>query len=275
MRHSSSEQKRAPSAVTVVALGIFTGALAGFFGVGGGILFVPALIYLLTKSPHEATLTSLAIIFPVAIASSAVYYSEGHLHLGGTALLALGAVVGSAALGVPLAARLSGPALKQAFGCILMLAAIRMFLTQTPAQPIRSAAALSAGGVLIGFVSGFFGVGGGIVAVPILRAALAFEQHEAHAASLGIMIPTALAGLLRAWISNRYRPDLRTAAAWAPWAIVGALLGPLLADRVSAPALQWAFAGFLLLVSLEMTGLLRWVRKAKSNDRMTNDKVGD
>jgi uncharacterized protein len=110
-----------------VGIGLGAGVLAGMFGIGGGIVIVPALILLAKFAPQQATGTSLAIfLLPVGLLGALTYYKEGHVRILPAALLALGVFLGSP-LGARIALGMSALALKRTFAVFLVLVAARMW----------------------------------------------------------------------------------------------------------------------------------------------------
>lgn len=99
-----------------VVVGIAGGIFAGLFGVGGGIILVPALIYAAGFSQHKATGTSLAVLLPpVGLAATIEYWRHGNVDLKAGAILAATMFAGSW-LGAHLANRMKGPHLRLLFG---------------------------------------------------------------------------------------------------------------------------------------------------------------
>lgn len=97
-------------------IGVLAGIAAGLFGVGGGIVLVPALIYWSGFSQHLATGTSLAVLLPpIGLAATVEYYRHGNVDVHAAAFLALGLFAG-AWVGAWLANQLRGPQLRLAFG---------------------------------------------------------------------------------------------------------------------------------------------------------------
>jgi uncharacterized protein len=102
--------------VILAAIGIVGGVAAGFFGVGGGIVIVPALIYWAGFSQHKATGTSLAVLLPpIGLAAAIEYYRHGNVDVRAAVILATTMFLGSW-LGARFANRISGPHLRLAFG---------------------------------------------------------------------------------------------------------------------------------------------------------------
>ena len=103
-------------------------------------------------------------------------------------------------------------------------------------------------GIVAGVFSTLFGVGGGIVVVPLLVALVAFPTHAAAATSLGAILVTATAGVVLYGVRGEVRPGY--AALVGLPAVVGALAGTQLQQRVSGRALTLAFAGLLVVVGV-------------------------
>ena len=111
-----------------LAIGLGAGVLSGMFGVGGGVLIVPALVFLLGKSTHAAVGTSLgALLLPVGILGALAYHRAGNLDLRASLLVAAGLFVG-AYFGARIALSLSGVQLTRAFAVFLVLVAVRMWV---------------------------------------------------------------------------------------------------------------------------------------------------
>ena len=99
-----------------VIIGVVGGIAAGLFGVGGGIVIVPALIYWAGFSQHKATGTSLAVLLPpIGLAAALEYYRHGNVDVRAAIILAAGMFVGSW-VGAFFANRMPGPQLRLIFG---------------------------------------------------------------------------------------------------------------------------------------------------------------
>lgn len=105
-----------PTWLTLVIIGVLGGVAAGLFGVGGGIVIVPALIYWAGFSQHRATGTSLAVLLPpIGLAAAIEYYRHGNVDVRAAVILATTMFVG-AWTGAYLANRMPGPSLRLLFG---------------------------------------------------------------------------------------------------------------------------------------------------------------
>jgi uncharacterized protein len=104
------------SGLTFIAIGLIGGVAAGLFGVGGGIVIVPALIYWAGFSQHKATGTSLAVLLPpIGLAAVFEYYRNGNVDVRAAILLAVSMFAGAWG-GAVLANQMKGPHLRLAFG---------------------------------------------------------------------------------------------------------------------------------------------------------------
>lgn len=110
-----------------LALGGFAGTISSLLGVGGGIVLVPVLIYVLGLPIHQAVGTSLAVIVPTALMGVVRHYGFGNINLSIAIFLAVGAIAG-AYLGAALAEMLPALVLKKIFAALLAITAVRMFL---------------------------------------------------------------------------------------------------------------------------------------------------
>lgn len=127
--------------VIFLLIGLGAGVLSGLFGIGGGVVIVPALIFLARLQPQTATGTSLAaLLLPVGALGAWEYYKTGNLNLGAALLIALGLFVG-AGFGARWSLALSAVALRRAFAVFLALIAVRMWFSQPKARAQVSAPA--------------------------------------------------------------------------------------------------------------------------------------
>ncbi|MCX5679294.1 MAG: sulfite exporter TauE/SafE family protein [Candidatus Omnitrophica bacterium] len=113
-----------------ILLGVLAGVMSGLFGIGGGIIIIPALVFLAGFTQHEAQGTTLAIfLLPVGIFAAMRYYKSGHIHIFIALLICLGFVLGSF-FGANVAESLTNIALKRAFGIFLLVMSISMIFSK-------------------------------------------------------------------------------------------------------------------------------------------------
>lgn len=238
----------------LVLLGVAVGLASGMFGVGGGIIIVPVLVYLFHIDQRIASGTSLLAIVPTALAGVVAYGMHGNVSVLLAVLMAIGSVVG-APMGAWLLQRLPKRALQLSFMAFLVVIIVSLFLV----LPNRESAvhinmALGALLVVLGFVagvaSGLFGIGGGVVVVPLLVLVFGTSDLVAKGSSLLMIIATSMSGT----VANlrQKNVDLRAAAYIGVAAGVLTPVGSLIASTLSPFAANVAFAVFLVLVIVRM-----------------------
>ncbi|WP_409524598.1 sulfite exporter TauE/SafE family protein [Nitrincola sp. MINF-07-Sa-05] len=253
--------------IVYLILGAAAGLTAGLFGIGGGLLIVPVLIFsfeLQGESPevltHMAIATSLATIVVTSISSILAHHKRGAVNWPVFRLLAVGILFG-AILGVNTAVMLPGNALQIALGCFVILVAFQMALNLKPSagEPVSGKWELGVAGTGIGWVSAIFGIGGGTLTVPYLSwRRITMQQAVATSAACGL--PIALMGALtNIWVGwdAPARPEWSLGYVYLP-AFVGivitssifAKVGAKLAHALSQVMLKRIFAVFLLLVGI-------------------------
>ena len=110
----------------LILIGLFAGMLSGLIGVGGGIIVVPALVYFLGFSQHEAQGTSLGLLLlPVGVLAVANYYKQGYIDVKVVAIMCLAFVVGGW-LGSKISLVLSAELVKKIFAIVLFYTAFKM-----------------------------------------------------------------------------------------------------------------------------------------------------
>lgn len=113
-----------------IVLGLVAGALSGLIGIGGGVIIVPALLFMFGFSQHQAQGTTLALLVPpIGILAAWTYYSHGYVDLKAAGLICMGFLGGSLA-GAQLAAHVSNIVLERTFGIALLIIAVKMILAK-------------------------------------------------------------------------------------------------------------------------------------------------
>jgi uncharacterized membrane protein YfcA len=246
----------------LLVLGCFTGFLAGLLGIGGGMLLVPFMTFLLSNKgmPAEhvvkmAIATSLATICFTSIASVRAHHQRGAVLWSVARLLAPGIVIGSL-LGAQLAKALPSPVLALLFALFVGFSATQMLIDRKP-KPSRqlpgTAGMLGAGGV-IGLLAALVGAGGAFVSVPFMTWCNV-KIHNAVATSAALGFPIAVAGtvgyMVAGWslrdmppgtIGYLYLPALVTISIAS---VLTAPLGARTAHRMDMRQLKRVFAVLL------------------------------
>ena len=268
-----------------VALGLLIGLSLGALGGGGSILTVPALVFVLGLSAQEATTASLVIVGVTAAAASVGHARSGHTKWGSGLLLAAVGVPASL-VGTVLNRRVDPDVLLLSFAGLMLVAAVGMLLrarsaarreaptrTGPPASPDVSGGStltatqvrrthvgpaartrlghawrLGAAGLGIGFLTGFLGVGGGFIVVPVLVVLLRTPMPTAVGTSLLIIsLNSAVALAARAGHGSF---DWGVIVPFTAAAVAGSLAGKRTAQQVSPNKLTVAFAALLVAVAV-------------------------
>lgn len=112
--------------IILIIIGFATGILGGMVGVGGGVILVPALVFILGFSQLDAQGTSLALImFPVGLLAVIQYYKQGHVNFNIVFLLAIGFVIGSF-LGSKISLSIPQQTVKRIFAILMLVIAVKM-----------------------------------------------------------------------------------------------------------------------------------------------------
>jgi uncharacterized membrane protein YfcA len=259
-----------PKLWSLIVIGLIAGLLSGTFGVGGGVLIVPALVLAFGIQQKVAHGTSLAAVVPISIVGGSAYLISGTVDLAIAGLLMVGTVTG-AIWGVKLLGWISEPLLRWLFIVFMGLVAVRMLLEipdRTDQLAITSwiVVALIGLGLVTGVLSGLLGVGGGVFMVPVLILFLGIGDLTAKGISLLVVIPT---GLIATYFSLRQKnTDLRTAAVIGISGAVTSVLGAALAFWLEPRAAAILFALFLLVIAIRMA--VQAVKK-QQKPRQTNN----
>lgn len=111
-------------------LGLAAGVLSGLIGIGGGILIVPALVFIFGMDQHQAQGTTLAMMVPpIGILAAWTYYKSGHADIKVAGVLCVGFFFGGL-LGARAANLISSPVLEKIFGAALLLISLKMMLSK-------------------------------------------------------------------------------------------------------------------------------------------------
>ena len=252
--------------------GSFAGFLAGLLGIGGGVILVPLFLWAFPLAGfsdativHVAIGTSLAIIFPTTVSSTIGHFRNGHVNPTQVLYMSIGAVVG-ALCGATIASFVDGETLKGLFGMMQIGVAIKLLL---PSEDIHQAPErtipplhLVLVGLAAGTFSAFFGVGGGVIAVPMMLFILRLPIHLAVGNSSAMIAVSSIVGAL-SYVAHGW--DLADLPNWsigyvnllvvaivAPFAIISARFGTRLASRFDRDKLIRIFALLLIVVGLRL-----------------------
>lgn len=255
----------APVGIVKTALvGLAAGFLSGLFGVGGGILMVPALVIVLHLGQKMANGTSLAAVLPIAVSSLTGYLVDDKVDWPVTALLAIGAIAG-AVIGTHILHLLPQRIVGFAFAILLVATAVRLIVDHSSATgraplDVVGAIVLVVAGFFTGILAGLLGVGGGIIMVPVMVVGFGIPAVIAKGTSLGVIVPTSIMGTWRN--RTKHNVDLRLAAAVGMAGVVSAYVASKVSVGMSEGLSNALFAALLVVVAIRMVVQLRRDRPA-------------
>jgi len=265
-------------------LGLLIGAVLGALGGGGAILTVPALVYLLGQNPQDATTSSLIIVGLTAVFGAAGHARSGHVRWRtGTAFGVAG--IAAAVAGTAANRHVDPEVLLLGFAALMAVAAIGMLvrLRRDPAPAVpadertapsgggrtgtaqltrpetaagrtrtRTAGKILIAGVLVGFLTGFLGVGGGFIIVPALVLVLDLPMPIAVGTSLLIIAINSGASLAARTGTAHF--DWKIIIPFTIAAMAAGLAGKNIADRLPQTTTTRAFAVLILAVAAYTAG---------------------
>lgn len=242
-----------------LALGLLIGAVLGAVGGGGSIIAVPALVYGAGMPPAQAIPTSLLVVGLSSLTALLPRIRQG---LNWPVILLVGgAGVPAAWAGAAVGRMLDPSILMLAFAAIMVIAGIRMLAGTTetdgscstgPARAFRSCAPKAVGvGLLVGFLTGLLGVGGGFLITPALTILLGLRMKQAVGTSLAIIVVNSAAGFSAhaAGFSINWGSTL----AFAIPAVLGSVIAARLARRLKDKHVRISFAVLIFAVAAWVT----------------------
>lgn len=241
----------------LVLVGLAGGVLSGIVGVGGGIIFVPGLVYATGWSIQEAVAASLVIIvFSSLSGTIRNARSQDPVRWRIAGLLSL-TVAPASLIGV-FVSRISPERVVEVAFALLLLALAYPTARGRREEELDEAGkrmpaplALTAG-VGIGAISGLVGVGGGVMLVPLMVVGFDVRTKAAVSTSLAVVLFTALVGAT-GYILTGF-DELLSLPPLIVGSIAGAWLGVRLRDLTPEAVLRWAFGGFMVIVALQFLG---------------------
>ena len=245
--------------IAALSLGLVVGIVLGVVGGGGSIIAVPALVYGVGMSPAEAIPTSLLVVGISSLAALVPRLREG---INWPVVLIVGAAgIPAAWAGTALGRLLDPNILMLAFAAIMVIAGIRM-LARTketdgscsigPTRAFRTCAPKAVGvGLLVGFLTGLLGVGGGFLITPALTLFLGLRMKQAVGSSLAIIVINSTAGF--GAHAAGFTIEWPTGLGFAVPAILGSLCAARLARRLQDKHIRVSFAMLIFVVAAWVT----------------------
>jgi uncharacterized protein len=259
--------------LALLAVGLVVGFAAGLIGIGGGVLIVPFLYFFyahelggfaLPETMHAAIAhaTSLFVIVGTAAKGSYSYHKVRLIEWRVAVPVGIASMLGGV-LGARLAIVLPGSLLKLSFGVFLILSAVHLLAqrTATEEKPIStSLLRTTITGILVGTLSGLMGVGGGILALPLLMYLLHVSLTRAAATSLAVVGFAAISGAVTYAVSGAdiaARPphsfgyiDLGAGLPLLLGSLISVHWGTLVNRRIGVRVLRSIFAAVFMVMGL-------------------------
>lgn len=239
----------ARSIIVLIVVGMLVGVLSGTFGIGGGTVIVPALVWLGLSQRNAAATSTLAIV-PTSISGVISYATGGHVDWLAAALLFCGMFIGGQ-IGSWLLSRLPELVLRWIFVAFLVFVVINQ-VSFVPSRDHQIAMSVTTGiclallGVIIGTLAGLLGIGGGALAVPSLSMLFGASDLVARGTSLLAMFPNSIT--TSAANLKRRLAHVKTALIIGVTAAVTAPLGTWIAGEVSPRVGSILFACYLCVL---------------------------
>lgn len=253
----------------LIPLGFFAGGYGTLIGAGGGFVLVPTLLFIYSgEAPETVTSISLAVVFFNALSGTLAYARSNRIHFKSGLIFGVATLPGAVA-GALATTGMSRERFNLVFG--LLLIAMATFLVINPGKktaagfaqagsdkrkPLNlSGSALIAGAgvsTVFGFISSFFGIGGGFLYVPALVYLLRFPIHIATATSLFVLTITAFTGSATHLAAGLFQHGFRRAIALSIGAIIGAQIAARFSQRIHGEWILRSLAAALGLVGLRL-----------------------
>lgn len=240
-----------------LALGAVIGALLGLLGGGGSILAVPALVYVLGLNIEQAIPMSLFVVGIASAVGALPKIRAGQVQWRLAAVFAL-AGIPATFVGSAIGRQLPQSVLLIGFAVVMVLAGVRMLQDNANTGTAckvgdsginwrRCAPRSIPAGILVGLMTGLFGVGGGFLIIPALVLMLGVEMPIAIGTSLLIIVANSAAGVLSHLSATSI--DWSTTAAFVGTAIVGSLIAGYYGTKLDTRRLQHGFAYLVFAVA--------------------------
>ena len=255
--------------ILLLVIGFVSGAYGTIVGAGGGFIFVPALLLIMDYPPEVAAGTGLAVVLLNAISGVTGYVKQKRIHYKLGILLSIGAIPGTF-LGIWLTNNIPATSFYSIFAALLIGLGLFLFikkeskakaevattaegsigkLAQT-SNPAKANTLIACTGILLGIVSGFFGIGGGWLMVPILMYIFKIVPKYATATSIFALSLYSISGVIIYFSQGNIE---WIAVLWGGAGIVfGAQLGVFLSNKISGKLTIRLLSVLLIIVGVRL-----------------------
>ncbi len=262
----------------LLGTGVFVGFASGLLGVGGGFIMAPVQYFLFVDmglSADEAIRmafgTNLLVVLFNSLSGTWRHHKLGAVNWRAALVMGVSGLA-FAYIGATLATRLSGEVLRVSFGVVVLLSAVHMLIARSRGvkrEPVDNPWLWFVWAIPVGMLAGMLGVGGGVIAVPIMVLALRFDIHRAVATSLAMIFLNSIGGLAGYIINGLGVPsllpysigyvNLPSAFILIVSSFVMVQVGAMVAHRLPARRLRFIFILLMFYIGLKMLGVFEWL----------------
>lgn len=262
----------------LLATGLGVGFACGLLGIGGCFIMIPVQYWVYCAMGIDPGIaiklafgTNLFVVLPTAISGATGHHRKSAVWWKAALVLGLCGLIG-AIIGATIAAHTPGVILKIVFGAVILLGGMRMLTAKPPKieeEPKDSPLLWALWGIPMGIVTGFIGIGGGVLMVPVMTLFLRFAIHHAIGTSTAMMIFTSIGGVI-GYIINGWNvpgipsPHLGYVHIWSWLALAAtsvgmAQVGARTAHLLPAKRLKLMFIIVMFYMGLKMIGVFQWL----------------
>ncbi len=264
--------------IILLGTGVGVGFASGLLGLGGGFIMTPVQYVLFTNMGMSTDVamklafgTSLLVILPTVLSGAWRHHKKGAVWWKAAIIMGpCGAV--AAFGGATLATHLPGETLKIVFSVVVLASGVRMLISkpmESEQAPRDNPWLWVVWAIPIGIVTGMTGLGGGVVAVPVMVLALKFKLRNAMATSLAMIVFNSTGGAIGYIVNGLGVPNLPAYSigyvnlpAWFLLAVTSigmAQVGAMTAHWLPTRQLRWIFIAVMFYVALRMMGVFEWL----------------
>ena len=238
------------SQIILLIVSMIAGILGSLLGLGGGFIIVPALSFM-SLNPHQIASTSLFSVLSTSSSSTIFYAKEGRINYKEGIKLAIIAIPGSI-IGAYVSESISIQEFRVYFALILIIGALYIIKKRNIHAKYKNGILFLVyiGSFFAGFISSLFGIGGGIIYMPLLIGVLAISAKSSTATSQFILLLSSITGLItHAYLAH---PDYVLAIILIIGTFIGAQIGAYLSRKINEELLRRLVSIAIMAIAIRM-----------------------
>lgn len=247
--------------IILIIIGFITGFLSGLLGIGGGFIIVPLLTILFGIPIKVAIGTSSAYITITSIVGSYKHIKNGFVNFKIVFAIGISAII-SAQIGAMLCIKTPKDIVQILFGAILILIGVYMLIKERYKFSMKfqgekffvSIPIAFLIGIVVGLFSGFFGIGGAIILIPLMLYIMKLQPHLVIGCSLMISMLSAFSGTIT-YLANNF-VDVYLLVALVSGSIFSAYIGASMSSKIKQKKLKEIFAILIIIIGFKMIGVI-------------------